>query len=307
MWHEFLVILSEVTLSLYPTLIKVVDSSVVLQVVFRMLVFTVMAFVCAVATKTPMTFAQFLTAESPLTGLLNLVHVGSSYVAFESLAGGNAMSLFYIYPFLNLIGASALLGETVPMTSVPWLLLAFFGAVLVAQPSPTDWSLFGVLAALVAAATETGIYLWFKQAPKDKLSESQETQKSKESQESQESQEPWTKMFQMYGSSGLLLLVGSLVLLGLNYIKPGLFMTRGSNMTKMVLFNSLIGFAGYALRFYLIPNVSTIVFSTLSFFGVLSAYLFGWAFSNEIPTLAQGLGAAAIIAANTVLLRKEIA
>ena len=75
----------------------------------------------------------------------------------------------------------------------------------------------------------------------------------------------------------------------------------------MVLFNSLIGFAGYALRFYLIPNVSTIVFSTLSFFGVLSAYLFGWAFSNEIPTLAQGLGAAAIIAANTVLLRKEIA
>lgn len=291
MWHEFLVILSEVTLSLYPTLIKVVDTSVVLQVVFRMFVFSVLAFVCAIATKTPMTFAQFLTAESPLTGLLNLVHVGSSYFAFESLAGGNAMSLFYIYPFLNMIGATTLLGESIPMTSMPWLLLAFLGAILVAQPSPTAWSLYGVLAALLAAATETGIYLWFKQGPK----------------KDPETQEPWTKMFQMYGSSGLLLLVGSLILLGLNSIKPGLFLTSGSNVLNMVLFNTFIGFAGYALRFYLIPNVSTIVFSTLSFFGVLSAYLFGWTFSNELPTLTQGLGAIAIVAANTVLLRKEIA
>ena len=291
MWHEFLVILSEVTLSLYPTLIKVVDASVVLQVVFRMFVFSVLAFVCAIATKTPLTFTQFLTAESPLTGLLNLVHVGSSYVAFESLAGGNAMSLFYIYPFLNMIGATTLLGESIPMASMPWLLLAFLGAILVAQPSPTAWSLYGVLAALIAAATETGIYLWFKQAPK----------------EDPETQEPWTKMFQMYGSSGLLLLVGSLILLGLNYIKPGLFATSGSNVLNMVLFNTFIGFVGYALRFYLIPNVSTVVFSTLSFFGVLSAYLFGWIFSNELPTLTQGLGAIAIVAANTVLLRKEIA
>jgi drug/metabolite transporter (DMT)-like permease len=291
MWHEFLVILSEVTLSLYPTLIKVVDASVVLQVVFRMFVFSVLAFVCAIATKTPMTFAQFLTAESPLTGLLNLVHVGSSYVAFESLAGGNAMSLFYIYPFLNMIGATTLLGESIPMASMPWLLLAFLGAVLVAQPSPTAWSLYGVLAALLAAATETGIYLWFKQTTK----------------KDPETQEPWTKMFQMYGSSGLILLVGCLILLALNFIKPGLFVTSGSNILNMVLFNTFIGFAGYALRFYLIPNVSTIVFSTLSFFGVLSAYLFGWAFSNELPTLTQGLGAIAIVAANTVLLRKEIA
>jgi len=75
----------------------------------------------------------------------------------------------------------------------------------------------------------------------------------------------------------------------------------------MIAFNSIVGFVGYALRFYLIPNVSTVVFSTLSFFGVISAYLFGWVFSNETPTLLQGLGATAIILANTVLLRKEIA
>jgi drug/metabolite transporter (DMT)-like permease len=295
MLNEFLVIVSEVTLSLYPTLIKIVPASVVLQTVVRMLVFTVLAFISAVITRVPLSFAQFLTAETPLTGLLNLVHVGSSYVAFDALAGGNAMSLFYVYPFLNLIGASVLLGETMPVQSIPWLLVAFFGAILVAQPSAANWSMVGVICALLAAATETGIYLWFK--------------KSKESQESQETQEtqPWTKMFQMYGASSILLLVGCLVLIGLNWIAPNLFFTSGSGFAKMIAFNSIVGFVGYALRFYLIPNVSTVVFSTLSFFGVISAYLFGWVFSNETPTLLQGLGATAIILANTVLLRKEIA
>jgi drug/metabolite transporter (DMT)-like permease len=298
MLNEFLVIVSEVTLSLYPTLIKIVPASVVLQTVVRMLVFTVLAFISAVITRVPLSFAQFLTAETPLTGLLNLVHVGSSYVAFDALAGGNAMSLFYVYPFLNLIGASVLLGETIPVQSIPWLLVAFFGAILVAQPSAANWSMVGVICALLAAATETGIYLWFKT--------SKETQETQETQESQETQ-PWTKMFQMYGASSILLLVGCLVLIGLNWIAPNLFFTSGSGFAQMIAFNSIVGFVGYALRFYLIPNVSTVVFSTLSFFGVISAYLFGWVFSNETPTLLQGLGATAIILANTVLLRKEIA
>ena len=289
-------IVSEVTLSLYPTLIKIVPASVVLQTVVRMLVFTVLAFISAVITRVPLSFAQFLTAETPLTGLLNLVHVGSSYVAFDALAGGNAMSLFYVYPFLNLIGASVLLGETMPVQSIPWLLVAFFGAILVAQPSAANWSMVGVICALLAAATETGIYLWFKKS-----------KESQESQESQETQQPWTKMFQMYGASSILLLVGCLVLIGLNWIAPNLFFTSGSGFAQMIAFNSIVGFVGYALRFYLIPNVSTVVFSTLSFFGVISAYLFGWVFSNETPTLLQGLGATAIILANTVLLRKEIA
>jgi drug/metabolite transporter (DMT)-like permease len=43
----------------------------------------------------------------------------------------------------------------------------------------------------------------------------------------------------------------------------------------------------------------------LSFFGVIAAYVFSWMFTGEVPTMTQGLGAAAIVLANTVLLRKE--
>jgi len=300
MINELLVILSEVTLSLYPSLIKLVNVSTALQTGIRMAVFTILGLICAVATKTPFTWSQFLTIESPLTGLLNLVHVGSSYTAFEALAGGNAMSLFYLYPFFNLIGATLILGETLPIASIPWMLFAFFGAVLIAQPTPSNWSIYGVAAALLAALTETCIYLWFKQTD-TKATKATNAGKTEITDKS-----PWVKMTQMYGSSFLLFVVGAAILVGTQWIKPGLFASSTSNILSMILFNSLIGFTGYALRFYLIPNVSTVVFSTLSFFGVISAYLFGWLFSAETPTLMQGLGAAAIIAANTVLLRKEI-
>ena len=83
------------------------------------------------------------------------------------------------------------------------------------------------------------------------------------------------------------------------------FRLSAGGLGAIALFNSLIGFVGYALRFYLIPRVSTVVFSVLSFFGVISAYGFGWFFQGEVPNYTQIAGAVAIIIANAVLMNKE--
>ncbi len=276
-----LVLLSEVVLSLYPSLIKLTDASVFLQTGLRMAVFAVGALAAGAATGHLPT--GLLSSTSLYTGLLNLLHVGSSYTAFDLLAGGNAMSLFYTYPFMNLLGASLVLGEKFPLRSLPWLLVAFIGAIMVAQPSPTHWSVIGVVAALVAAATETGIYLWFKSRGDEK-----------------ESDAPWPKMAQMYGSSGILWAVIALIV---GWIGSSTFKLGAGALPHIIGFNTLVGFLGYALRFYLIPKVSTVTFSAISFFGVISAYMFGWFLSGEIPTVVQGLGAAAIVVANAVILR----
>jgi drug/metabolite transporter (DMT)-like permease len=66
----------------------------------------------------------------------------------------------------------------------------------------------------------------------------------------------------------------------------------------MTLFNALIGFVGYNMRFYAIPKVSTLVFSLLSFIGVVSSFAFGWLFAGEIPSLLSALGAALITVAS---------
>jgi len=227
---------------------------------------------------------QSLSNLSPLIvlggGLLNLVHVGSSYKAFSDLTAGNAMALFYTYPVMNLIAASIALGETIAPLTWMWMGVALLGAVLIAQPSGRGWTLIGVAAALLAAATETGIYMWFRDLPKETL--------------------PWKRMMEMYGGS--FLLWGGLALTGL--WKAGSGSLSVSSALTMVLFNLFIGFVGYGLRFFTIPKVSTVAFSALSFFGIVSAYLFGWIFEGETPSWMATAGAIAIMVANSQLLGK---
>ena len=146
----------------------------------------------------------------------------------------------------------------------------------------------------MAALTEAGIYLWFRAGT---------TKDDKP--DATVNQQPWTKMIQMYGGSGILWAAGVALLSLLGYLAKNTLSIGGSSLGSIVAFNSLIGFVGYALRFYLVPRVSTVVFSALSFFGIISAYLFDWVFTQEKQTLLQIAGALAIITANAVLVTKD--
>ena len=60
-------------------------------------------------------------------------------------------------------------------------------------------------------------------------------------------------------------------------------------------FNALIGFIGYATRFYTIPKVSTLLFSLLSFVGVFFGYLWGHWFTSDRITPMSLLGSGLIV------------
>jgi drug/metabolite transporter (DMT)-like permease len=64
----------------------------------------------------------------------------------------------------------------------------------------------------------------------------------------------------------------------------------------MTLFNVFIGFVGYSMRFWAIPRVSTILFSLLTFIGVIASFSWGYLFAEEEPTWNALLGAALISA-----------
>ena len=282
---ELTTIASEIVLSLYPILIKVVDTGLDSQLLARTTTFAVLAFA--------LTSASSLTAvlQQPLTllilGALNFAHIGTSYLAFQDLPAGPAMALFYTYPFWNLLLSWIILGETIDTTMLPWFFLAFVGSWFVvksmtkeevfkdkqAQDSSTNISR-GVFAAIAAAFTESGIYLVTR---------------------SLNATTPFAMMFQLYGGALVWLLVG---LLGLG--KPLLSDTKLSTWLPLLGFNALIGFIGYALRFWSIPRLSVTIFSILSFVGVFSAYVFGLRFVNEVPSwdslVGGGLIATAIAA-----------
>ena len=56
------------------------------------------------------------------------------------------------------------------------------------------------------------------------------------------------------------------------------------------------------MRFKAIPMVSTLIFSGLNFIGIIAAYVFGYIFEGEKPSLMAMGGALAIIVANVALL-----
>lgn len=277
--YEWIVFISEIILSAYPILIKLTNASVFTQIGFRMFTFAIAAAIAAFITHTPLASTSLRAAIA--SGALNLAHVGSSYAAFSLLSAGDAMSLFYCYPITNLIGASIIYNETINIHQWFWMFVALLGAISIAKPGLIGWNIIGIVCALGAALTETGIYLWFRDLkPED---------------------QPWQRMFEMYSSSSLLWLSLAAITAVIGYpLMHGHLSTKAT--WTMILFNVLIGFVGYGARFFAIPKVSTIAFSSISFFGIVSAYLFGWLFENEKPSLLAASGAAAIIIANSFIL-----
>ena len=284
---EALVLFSEVILASYPILIKAVPTNLWTQIVSRMAVYGAMAFTIL------LTDLKQLKAIAPMSmaggGLLNLAHIATSYKAFKDLPAGNAMSLFYAYPIWNLLGAWILLGEEIPMSSLPWVGLALIGMFMVAQPEVgslfTMDKPFATLCAVLSGMTESAIYFFFKFMGKEEST--------------------FKGMFELYGGSFMWMLP---VILGSSFGDMASLPKIDFSWKiwgPMLLFNIFVGFTGYAMRFAAIPMVSTLIFSTLNFVGIVAAYLFGYLFQGEKPSWTAMAGAAAINIANGVLLSKN--
>jgi drug/metabolite transporter (DMT)-like permease len=140
-----------------------------------------------------------------------------------------------------------------------------------AQNPQVNWK--GVTAGLAAALTETLMYFAVRTA--------KETN-------------PYFSMLELYSGA----LVGMLGLAAAgSFGKISALSIEGSpqSWTKMLFFNTLVGFVGYATRFFAIPQMSTVAFSLLSLVGVIASFVWGLAFVSEVPN-ALSLGGAALIA-----------
>jgi drug/metabolite transporter (DMT)-like permease len=270
-----IVLVSEAALSLYPILIKTVPTNLTTQLLSRFLVYSGLAYFFANDTDVLMTWGNLQGAfRSSSLGLLTLVHVGTSYYAFQQLPAGVSMSLFYTYPIWNVLGAALGFGESFSMTQVFLVLLGFLGAVLVAygnkdpdpqkKKDPFQWK--GLLAGLLAALTESAMYFAVRTA---------------------ERPSPFYAILELYP-------MALLAMIGITWFTKSTVDTRPQVWARMLSFNTLVGFLGYCLRFYAIPRLPTLIFSLLSFVGVITSFFFGYLFVNEIPSWMTLLGGSLI-------------
>jgi len=275
------VLFSELVLSLYPILIKTVQTNLFTQVFARFLVFPILAiflgstFDVQSIWKNP---SEILTGI--LMGGLNLIHIFVSYVSFKSIPAGTALSLFYLYPIFNVIAGILLFSESFHPISLILLIMACIGTYLIATSKPDDKKEanypVGVTAGILAALTETLIYVFIRSNKNAEAS-------------------PLYAINHLYP-------FGLLVLLGYGVMNSHLFDLSSIHWAKLLGFNALLGFTGYIARFYGMSHLPTIVFSLLSFIGITFGFMWDTILLDHMPSVKTMVGGG-LIALSVAILR----
>lgn len=295
------VLYSEFILTLYPILVRTVPTNLFSQYLSRFLVFPILGILFGGVTDIQKAWGTWEKAiQSICLGGLNLAHVGCSYYAYANLLPGIAISLFYLYPIFNILAGWVLFGEKLSAWIFPILILSFIGTVLVAFSSHHDNSKkitddkskpiikdigikywIAIAAAIGAALTETGIFIFIKKYPKES---------------------PFYAVESLYPSGFL-----GLILANLFYRnkEPFIIDYNWQNWMKLIGFNAIFGFTGYTSRFFSMPRLSSSLFSVLSFIGVLASFMWGIIFLGEKPTIGGFVGGM-MIASSIFLLRISV-
>jgi drug/metabolite transporter (DMT)-like permease len=287
------VLYGELVLSLYPILIKTVNTNLFTQILARFLVFPALAIAFGSTHDFSAIWGNPYEAfVSILHNFLNLGHIVVSYISFKNLSVGSAISLFYLYPIFNLIAGIILFKEPLSMASVILIAISFIGVYLIATSKKQDdnpnntpeerrkhnW---GVIMGILAAITETMIFIFIKSNTDAQVS-------------------PFYTVNHLYPA-------GLAVLLAYSIYNKNIVDVSGTNWLKLLAFNGILGFTGYIARFYGIPRIPILVFSLLSFFGVSFGYLWGILFTNEKPILKALLGSGLIVSSIGILRYFDIA
>jgi len=286
-------ITGESLLSLYPIIVKSSPLSVPIQAFSRILVYSVI----------PLFFADSsILLNIPIwkwifAGVTNILHIWSSYEGFQRLPAGFATTILYLYPILNLILARVILGEDLSLSKI---LLFIVPVVLLyqlysekqngvkqttssksqptspaapASPASPASLTQGTLFMLLSALTESLLYLIIKTTPLGA--------------------NMWNPILFVY--LGALLLgitgwtIGTLVSLpSSSFFSPSqstLFETILSpEFAQFSIYNTLIGMFGYMFRFWSIPRINTLLYSVLSYTGIVTSHIFGYLFFSETLT-----------------------
>jgi drug/metabolite transporter (DMT)-like permease len=276
-------IVAEIAMALHPILIKQVGVNLPTQLLARLGTYSLLGAAFSGPNDRKFSWGSSSKAmQSTLFGLMNLLHIGASYLSYAYLPAGSALALYYMSPFFNVLGGSLFLGESISLAVIGLMILAFLGVLLISfytkdgegkghdnkeKNQAHVW--FGIAAALVSALTESMIFFIAKTG---------------------EESTPWLPLLRLYPAA----FVGLLVWIGFNRSSIN---TNMKNWIPLLLFNMFIGFLGYSLRFWSIPRLPTAIFSILTFIGVAAGYGWGRLYANEIPSSGALVGAGLITAA----------
>jgi drug/metabolite transporter (DMT)-like permease len=304
MFQEVSLLVSEIALSLYPQLIKLVPATLEIQMAVRFLTYCIMALLgyFTFGGKSLFVVSNIKSKSSSwwyyiVMGIVNIFHILSSYASYKLLPSGVAYSLFYTYPILNLLSRSMFFGESFNIWNYLYIAIAIVGVYFVysnghvegnikgnAKSELPSWldnivgqdRIVGLLMGIGSAFTESLIYLMVKaDAP---------------------SVSPFIQIIKTYLVGGIFSIVYLIKYLDSEQSRIVANKLDWNYWVTLILFNLIIGFIGYVIRFITIPRLSTLAFNSLIFIGVIFSYIWGYVFSEEKIKTKNVFGTLLIIA-----------
>jgi len=299
---------SEIALSLYPQLIKLVPTTIEIQVATRCITYSILAIIGYYVTKNNATISSSTNTKvntnvntlsltsGIVMGIVNIIHIISSYVCFNTLSSGVGYSIFYIYPIFNLLSRTLLYGEKINSINYIYIIISILGVYLIYKNDTkkdktdntdntdktdkienfqnvndilnTKNTNIGIVAGVFSALTESIIYFMVK----DNIG----------------NVSPFIQLLKTYllgGVLSIIYLLKNMSFIDLDY----------NYWITLILFNAIVGFAGYLLRFIMISKLSTLLFNSLIFIGVIFSYIWGYLLSKELITYSNLSGTVLIL------------
>jgi len=267
-------LVSEGLLGLYPIFIRKIPLDLDIQMWTRLIAFVLISIFFINYSYVTNTL---LSNEGMALAIVNMAHIYTSYEGFDNLDSGISFSIFNIYPLLILL-LSGVLWTPAYIYAILALILFIYSNYSKIDSKKDDSSFrYGMIMIILAALTEAIMYFIVKNLPTDNN---------------------WNHVFIAY-------FMGS-ILLTIYIVKSNKFENINLNSSWIIviiglLINAVIGCLGYYLRFNSITNLDTGTYATLSYTGIVMAYIYGILFNDEQITNYSIIAPTLIIYSNYLI------
>ena len=274
----FLKILSESLLSLYPLFVKYINIPIELEVWSRFFIYILISLFLI---NYKFIFNHLFSKNGILLSIITIIHVYSSYKGFELLDSGVAYTLFYLYPIFILLFSKEKFNYIILIAIIGVILLEdnieeFKTEIFKKKDIKEKFKFEGITMMIIAAITEAIIFFIVKNIKTDNH---------------------WNHLFLSY-------FFGS-VIFTILFFKKIKKIKLVHPISVSLFVNLIIGVIGYYLRFYSITKLNPVIYSFLSYFGILMAYIYGIILNNEKITLKKIIGTILILIPNLYLFNKK--
>ena len=287
-------LLSESLLSLHPTMIKYIKLDLLTKLWDRTTIFILISLFFI---NWDFILNNLFTYNVLLLTIIIIAHLYFTHRGFLLLESGVGYTLYYTYPIMIIL----LSGMKLDYKIILLMILVVTGIVLLYEKFniiPEDekkineenkkninetiienYKYEGIISIILCAFTEALLYFVVKRIKTDNN---------------------WNHLFLSYFFSTLILTFYIIY----QYIKGYITIDNKyiENFEKISLFNIIIATLGHYLKYYAIYNLSPLFYSILSYFGIITAFIYGIIINNDKLNIRKIFGALFIILANILML-----